>query len=522
MPDPTETTNQTEPPADLVEHLACAMHADGYPEHGLVWPDLTAPRFRRYARAAIAALPAAAVRLAPQSEPEPALAQTFPFGEFLDEELTARKIPRRMLRRPLGLNLSEIDDLIEGRRELTQELAARLGRFLGTSSELWLNLNHIHQAAELSRLQADMRIRQHALADVLGIPRHEDPTSYYTNIEVVSILRKNLGRARRDLEEAKADRDSLLDHRARFRELWEHSQYTDAIRHLGYEPDQAGTGDTAQPGETLLARLEEACIGTEIADDTRKMIGHWFALGAAPTKWRQHLQSRCGGLALLAHNLPGIVEPWLVSAGLLTARPCPSTATAAPVVSLNAGIADTAARSDTQDSEQHVVDLRENGWTIQHPLSCRPNLFDCPVNSAAEVQLTEPPGELGRFTCGLAEDGELIIGALVDEPARQEPGQEIPDPWANPLPSTWVEELPLARQELGQGNGDAEDERFHVGQRVEYAGEEELLVGTIARVSDKHEEALVYDDETHWSRWISLDDLRPATEAKGQDGEGES
>lgn len=53
-----------------------------------------------------------------------------------------------------------------------------------------------HQATseELTRLKADMRIRQGALADVLGVPRHDDPTSYYANIEAVADLR------RRDLD----------------------------------------------------------------------------------------------------------------------------------------------------------------------------------------------------------------------------------------------------------------------------------------------------------------------------------
>ncbi len=55
-----------------------------------------------------------------------------------------------------------------------------------------------HQATseELTRLKADMRIRQGALADVLGVPRHDDPTSYYANIEAVAALRRELDRTR--------------------------------------------------------------------------------------------------------------------------------------------------------------------------------------------------------------------------------------------------------------------------------------------------------------------------------------
>jgi hypothetical protein len=63
------------------------------------------------------------------------------------------------------------------------------------------------------------------------------------------------------------------------------------------------------------------------------------------------------------------------------------------------------------EHNHHIVDFRENGWTVQHPLSCRPNLFDCKVNKAAERDLTEPPAELGRFVCELDGDGQFAIGA---------------------------------------------------------------------------------------------------------------
>jgi hypothetical protein len=61
--------------------------------------------------------------------------------------------------------------------------------------------------------------------------------------------------------------------------------------------------------------------------------------------------------------------------------------------------------------DHHIIDLREDGWTIQHPLSCRPDLFACPVNRAAGQALTEPPDVLGRFPCRVGENGKsLIIG----------------------------------------------------------------------------------------------------------------
>jgi hypothetical protein len=63
--------------------------------------------------------------------------------------------------------------------------------------------------------------------------------------------------------------------------------------------------------------------------------------------------------------------------------------------------------------EEHVIELRENGWTIKHPLSCRPALFDCPVNRAAERDLTDRSVLRGRFWCGLGGDGGLVMGAEI-------------------------------------------------------------------------------------------------------------
>jgi hypothetical protein len=60
-------------------------------------------------------------------------------------------------------------------------------------------------------------------------------------------------------------------------------------------------------------------------------------------------------------------------------------------------------------AQQHIVALDADSWTIKHPLSCRPNLFDCPVNKAAERDLTEPPVVVGRFVCDLDENGRFAI-----------------------------------------------------------------------------------------------------------------
>lgn len=61
--------------------------------------------------------------------------------------------------------------------------------------------------------------------------------------------------------------------------------------------------------------------------------------------------------------------------------------------------------------EKHLIEFRADGWTLQHPLSCRPNLFACPANRAAEF-LNGPPSELGVYDCWLDPQGRFEIGEL--------------------------------------------------------------------------------------------------------------
>lgn len=59
--------------------------------------------------------------------------------------------------------------------------------------------------------------------------------------------------------------------------------------------------------------------------------------------------------------------------------------------------------------QPHVVELGTDGWTMKHPLTCRAQLFQCPVHKAALK--SEPlSNRLGRFTCTVGYDGFLVIG----------------------------------------------------------------------------------------------------------------
>jgi hypothetical protein len=58
--------------------------------------------------------------------------------------------------------------------------------------------------------------------------------------------------------------------------------------------------------------------------------------------------------------------------------------------------------------QPHIIHVEEKQWTMKHPLTCRTQLFECPVHAAA---LRSDPGiRLGRFVCTVGYDGFLVLG----------------------------------------------------------------------------------------------------------------
>lgn len=98
---------------------------------------------------------------------------------------------------------------------------------------------------------------------------------------------------------------------------------------------------------------------------------------------------------LLCERLPGLADVILLNASSLAAY-----------------------RPDGDTDCRHIIEFRADGWTIKHPLACRPNLFDCRVNRVAEVDLgaiDEPPAPPGRYECWLNDLGDRIcIGDRIE------------------------------------------------------------------------------------------------------------
>lgn len=71
-----------------------------------------------------------------------ALAEVFPAGEFLSDELAERGWTPVQFAERLGRSPRFVCELIAGEREITRESAAALGAALGTSADLWWSLAH--------------------------------------------------------------------------------------------------------------------------------------------------------------------------------------------------------------------------------------------------------------------------------------------------------------------------------------------------------------------------------------------
>ncbi len=65
-------------------------------------------------------------------------------GEILADELEALDLSSAELARTLGVPANRISQIIAGKRSITADTALRLGRYFGSSADLWMNLQKIY------------------------------------------------------------------------------------------------------------------------------------------------------------------------------------------------------------------------------------------------------------------------------------------------------------------------------------------------------------------------------------------
>lgn len=77
------------------------------------------------------------------------VAEIFPPGEFLRDELEARGWSQTELAEIIGRPVRLINELIAGKKSITPETAIQLGDSLGTGPELWMNLESQYQLSKV-------------------------------------------------------------------------------------------------------------------------------------------------------------------------------------------------------------------------------------------------------------------------------------------------------------------------------------------------------------------------------------
>jgi antitoxin HigA-1 len=76
-----------------------------------------------------------------------------PPGEILLEEfMRPHGVSQNRLARDIDVNPARVNDIVHGRSSITAPIALRLGKYFGTSPELWLNLQSDY---ELRRAKAE-------------------------------------------------------------------------------------------------------------------------------------------------------------------------------------------------------------------------------------------------------------------------------------------------------------------------------------------------------------------------------
>jgi len=76
-------------------------------------------------------------------------------GKFLADELEALTMTVPELAQSLHVPANRIYQILKGQRAMTADTALRLSQWLGTSAELWLNLQKLYELRLADRLSGE-------------------------------------------------------------------------------------------------------------------------------------------------------------------------------------------------------------------------------------------------------------------------------------------------------------------------------------------------------------------------------
>ncbi len=97
------------------------------------------------------------------------IAEAYPPGEFIKEELAARYWSQVELAEIIGRDPKVIHDLITGKRPIVPELAQSLGDALGTSAMYWMNLESSYRLWRSGAQRDDTTVRRSRLYEIAPI-----------------------------------------------------------------------------------------------------------------------------------------------------------------------------------------------------------------------------------------------------------------------------------------------------------------------------------------------------------------
>lgn len=187
------------------------------------------------------------------------VAEVFPPGEFIAEELEARGWNQIDLSEIIGLPTSVISNIIMGKRAITPEIAKMLGNAFGTSAEYWMNIESVYQLSRAKEADAAIarRSRLYQIAPIKEmIKRHWIEGS--ENIDVLeNRVKQFLGVKNVD------DPIPLLAHAARrgTQEIMP-SQIVWLLRAKQLAPNAYAKSFTEQSFENCLAQLKNLLHST--------------------------------------------------------------------------------------------------------------------------------------------------------------------------------------------------------------------------------------------------------------------
>jgi HTH-type transcriptional regulator/antitoxin HigA len=117
-------------------------------------------------------------------------AEVFPPGEFLRDELEARGWTQAYLAGIMNRPTQVINAIVAGRKEITPETAQGLADALGTSAEMWLNLQSAYRLSKVRKEDGETRrrARLYSLAPVKELIRRQ----WIANVKDTDALEKEL------------------------------------------------------------------------------------------------------------------------------------------------------------------------------------------------------------------------------------------------------------------------------------------------------------------------------------------